>query len=1092
MELSKAVKNSKSKNEDIQYEEENSSLIFKNTFDNNLIEPEPLSPEIKIKTKKYVFGIPFIYLFFIFVILFTIGMIIIYILSFKQKENFYTFDIQWENNYLNNRNYTNYHFDNGLEVMLIQDVSFDMDGAAIVIDKGYLDNPQDEGIATFATILLDKAFQDSKKQLLLDNYFGNYGFETKDDFTNFRFDILNGGFKKYLLAFGSILNPNDISQFYDDYLNNIDNFNDILNIMESNYRRKQINNEDNCRENHLLEYLVYNFKDNNNDEIYPEGNINTITKLDKKDLKNKIIEYINKLVNPKHIKIVIFSKFKFLVSSKYMKKAFQYLINKNVESNENDNNELFDYDFNKSQILYIKKYNYEINYIKIIYFIDRIKNDTYSENWYKKGYFNYLLQMIYEKKEGSLYSTLSKKFNIKDIDVDFYEFLKSKFKFFIEIRLNSLDNINDIIFITYQFVNKIIKEAIGENMQEDRYIELKDIYNKVTKYTEKSFDTKELANSNGENIFRRKYKQEFYLYNYWVPWESNLTYEENFNIIKNETYYYFSQFKPENSVIILGLKNNDINNITCNDTSYFPLNCSFFKDKNNIKKTKYYDIEYTKMIFNSSDFEKYLDINNTFNISFVKNKYISKHNETFPEAFENNKNSINISQNEYNLFFFKKDINIRIPKVFISINLLHPYLRPLSENILNKKSYYFQILEFFAAINHKVNEVLCDAFRAGNEVAINYNENYLYINILCFEDIAYMIVNDIYNIIFNTNWEMTDFISNNEKYKLEAMEYFFNFEKHPLTYKGKYYFYCKVKNGLLNKYEFNETDFEYNYYTYFLNNITTNINNLNKFIVNGLIYGYYEQSEAEKIAKIFEWNREKKDNIKALLTQVHNYIEIDNYIYWTNEINRLNDNDPNNNTDYIDRNIIDKSINNVGFRYISLSSDSDFNSYYMQLSLLETMFNSIINTNVFISNYLKYYEMLIYRDIYFNFMLYEPNDEKCNPNNNSFVDNIFNHMFEEAEKTYKKIVDNIGDRFYYLQKNLELILFKKKSNLVQRAIEELNYRIYNYSFLNPEEIIEKYNENKSRSNYNFNNLKQFFKSINKNKTFDVNTLPSNN
>ena len=1082
---------------EINNDEENSNLMLK-SFDNNLI--EPLSPEITTKTNQYkncfksFLNISFIGLVFIFIVLLAIGIIILYILSFMKKENFYTFDIPWENSYLNNRNYTNYHFDNGLEVMLIQDVSFDMDGGAIVINKGYYDNPKDEGIATFATILLNKAFYKYDKQLILNNYFGTYGYETKDYFTNFRFEILNAGFKKYLLAFSPVLNPDINSKSFDIYFDNNDYFKEILSIMDSNYRERNLSSEINYRENHLIEYLVYDLKDNiNNSDICPEGNSVTISRLDKNDLKNKVIDYINKLINPKNIKIVIFTKFKFLVSSKYMKKAFQYLINK--KSNiENENNESFDnYEFKKSQIIYIKLHSYEKNYIKIIYFIDKIRNESYSELWYKVGYLNYIYNILFEKKEGSLYSLLNKDFNIKDIDINF-DVLKSKLKFFIIIELNNLDNINDIIFKIYQYMNKILKEAVGEKgkkIQRNRYIELKYIYNQTSRYTEKSFDTKELANNNGENIFRTKYKQLFYFYPYYIPWEVNMTYEDNFKIIENESYYYYRQLTPNNSVIVLGLKNNDIDNITCNDNSYFDLNCSFFKDKGNINTTKYYDIDYIHTTFNSSDFEKYFDINDTFNIDFVKNKYISKHNEIFPIL--NQTNSSTFNKNQYNVFYFKEDFSVRIPKVFISLNLLHPYLRPLNNDTLTKTIYYFQILEIFSAIKHKANHVLVDAIRAGNEIEFNHNENYLCINILCYEDVAYMIVNEISNIIFNTNWEKTDFISNNKMYKIETIDNFFNFDMYPSRYIGQYYFYSKVKNGLFNIYEFNKTEFDNYYNNYFIENITNNINKLNKFIVNGLIFGYCNYLEAERIVKIFDWKdyEEKIGNISELLIDVNNTIKIENFIKWVKEIKQLNEHDPNNNTEYINKNVINKENKNFGFRYISLSSDIKLENNYMNLSLLETMFHNIINSNNNISNYLINYEMFIFRDIYFYFSLYEPFDKICNPNNDSFIEKLFDQILQEAQIAYKEPVDNIGDRFYYLQKNLELILFKKKSSLVQKGIEELNYRIYNYLNLHPESIIQKYNENKAKKNYQFDDLRNYFINIDKKKTFDVNTLPVN-
>ncbi len=566
----------------------------------------------------------------------------------------------------------------------------------------------------------------------------------------------------------------------------------------------------NRRENHLLEYLVYNFKNENNSDILPEGNNETIYKYNKTELEKKTIKYIKKLINPNNIKIVLFSKYKFLVSSKYMIKSFQYLINKEYQEpekdsdDENDDNIFDKIELKKSQIIYMKCKNYETNYIKIIYFIDKINNESFSELYYKSNYLNYISDILSETKENSLYYLLThnSNYNIKSIFGDYEYILNSKLIFYIFIELNCLENINDIIFIAYQYMNKIVKEGIGENMQMDRYLELQGLFNKKLLYTEKSFDTKDLAKNNGKNIFITKYNQYYYFYNFWCPWERNMSYEDNIKKVNNESYLYFSQLKPENSVIILGLRDNDIDYITCNNNSYFPLNCSYFKDINNMNTTKYYNLEYINITFNSSDFEKYFDINNTANISYVKNKYISKHNDEIEESNESQSYSKK-SNNTLNTFHFKKDPTFLVPKLYISINLLHPYLRPLLNDKDKNECYYFQILEIFSAIKRKINEELADAIRAFNEITIDYNENYLYINIYCYEDIAYEIVKTIKNIIFDTKWEETDFINNNEIYKLETLENFFNFDIHEKEEISKYYFYCQVKNGLFNKYEFN-------------------------------------------------------------------------------------------------------------------------------------------------------------------------------------------------------------------------------------------------------------------------------------------------
>ena len=254
-----------------------------------------------------------------------------------------------------------------------------------------------------------------------------------------------------------------------------------------------------------------------------------------------------------------------------------------------------------------------------------------------------------------------------------------------------------------------------------------------------------------------------------------MTFEENIKKIKNESSYYFEQLKPENSVIVLGIKDNDINKITCNENSSFPLNCSFFKDKNNVRETIYYNVSFINTTFNSCDFEIKLDIDNKANISYVRNKYISKYKNIIPEQNEPEQKTIDISTKILNNCHFKRNINVRIPKVFISINLLHPFLRPLTNDESFNNCTYFQILEFFSAIKRKANDVLADAIRAGNEIDFNYNENYLYINIFCYEDIAYNIVKVIKNITFDIIWKNSDFIVNNEMYKYETIDYFFNF-----------------------------------------------------------------------------------------------------------------------------------------------------------------------------------------------------------------------------------------------------------------------------------------------------------------------------
>ena len=202
--------------------------------------------------------------------------------------------------------------------MLVQDQLFDRDGASIVIGKGYLDNPKDEGIASIATHLLDSiAFGDKAILKNLKDYYGNYNYEIDEYFINFSFDILNNGFKKFLYYFSLILNPQFISTYYEKYIK------DIVFQLQYDYISKiNINN----KEWHILQYFVYGLKGDNNEELFPEGNFESISKIDNiSELWKKVLEYIYKLIDPANIKITIFSKYKFLISSKYIKKYFHYL-----------------------------------------------------------------------------------------------------------------------------------------------------------------------------------------------------------------------------------------------------------------------------------------------------------------------------------------------------------------------------------------------------------------------------------------------------------------------------------------------------------------------------------------------------------------------------------------------------------------------------------------------------------------------------------------------------------------------------------------------------------------------------------------------
>ena len=254
----------------IENKEENESNNLQN---NNINEPLFKSQNKKLKNiiNKFINSF-FLFQFFVINLLFAFIIIIIYIFYYNMNEpNFKIFYYDWDNSYLNDRKYENYLFDNGLEVMVIQDQSFDRDGGAIVIENGYMDNPYDEGIASVATLLLNKITLKVEENFKLSDYYGQYDFGTEEYYTNFRFDILNNGFNKYLYYFSLILNPKNISSIYDQYIENI-----MFELEE--YYKKKIDNIY-YKEQHLIEYIVFGLANNNNEDILPEGNIDSLKKI---------------------------------------------------------------------------------------------------------------------------------------------------------------------------------------------------------------------------------------------------------------------------------------------------------------------------------------------------------------------------------------------------------------------------------------------------------------------------------------------------------------------------------------------------------------------------------------------------------------------------------------------------------------------------------------------------------------------------------------------------------------------------------------------------------------------------------------------
>ena len=1008
-------------------------------------------------------SIPFSLYFLIFLIILAFSIIGIYINIYQtENPNFKIFDRHWISPMMDDRNYESYIFDNGLEVMLIQDINFDRDGGAIVIENGYLDNPDEEGLSVFANFFLTRLNFDDKDDILTD-YFGKYLYFTDSTYTCFRFEILNNGFKKYLKDFSSILDLENISEL--DFKRKK---NDIINEIEADieYYKKYIF----YRENHLLEYLVFGFKNNNNEEILPEGNTDKLRQTN----FTQIFDYINNLIDPSKIKIVLFSKYKFLVTSKYMKYYFKYLINKNkiddnknnIKNNNNDwrNNK----SFAKSQIIYMDAYEYESNSIKIVYFIDKVANESFSELYYKQNYFNYISDFIKKKKNNTLYSYI--KNGIKSINTNVEIILKYKIKFSIIIELTNLKNINNIIYLTYKYINEIIKETTEKKIQLERYKELSDICRASQNLTENSFVTRDLAASNAIGLITGKYSPKNYFYFDCVPWDYDISY--NKTILYNEVFPYFKQLKPENSIVIIAIRDNDKKDLTCDNSSYFNLICDYIKSTPKI--TKYYDIKYNNKFFDSKKLEEALnkDKNISFNITYEKNIFKSKYDQ--PDIKKESKNNIiditKDNNSSLNRFYFKRNSDFYIEKVLIKFNLYHPYLRPHYEYKYREKCNYLLILEMFSAIKRKINEVLYDAVLAKNEIKFGQTENCLYILVYCFSDQAFKISKIIKDIIYDTNWK-SEFSENKAIYESDAINDFLIFDKSKIYEISQFYFKCALNNNLYNKYEFFPEEFD-NQKCNYDENI---LNYLNNFIIEGYIYGYFTREEADCIYNLFNVNN--TNIIINLIDSAGLPISAETFIKWSKNITSINVNAI---KETINEKIYNKSLDgNIGFSYRIFNDDVlDISIFQNIISTLKRKENSKLIGN----------ELLAYK-YYFLELVFIDDSNNTIPNEDLVFKEWDDLLSKESLEVLNKKVDRIGTRYYYLIKNYYITLDKKQTSLYEKGNSEINEYDYKEIFLDPEQILEQYNKKYKDKIIKENELEETFNyyknEIRKSKRIDI-------
>ena len=999
--------------------------------------------QIIMKTKKKSNNIPIIFWTFIFSLIGLLIFICIYIIKYlNYKIKYKAFNEPFLKPNVTEYKYKLIKFDNGLELLLVQVDENHKAGGAIVIDSGYNDLTFEKGeLKSSLYGLISKDFYDS---YILEVYFGNFDYYVNDTFSYFRFDVLNDYFFSYLKDFSLVLKINS----------------SITKIFNNNqlHAKKKIDNEYtketkkmDKREQYLIDYLIYGLNENGKDVYRPGRQKDFPTKNIGEFVKNNVTKVLNNLIKPSRIKIVLMSHFKMSRMEAKFKNYFKYLIklNKNEQSSLTDEFKYNNDDFKKQKIIIYNINESETSYIKINYYIEKIDNESYSDFIINSGYFNYLKYMLDGNKEALCDCLDLKDFDFKSLSTDFEVILKTKIKFSIKIELYSKNSyFQDILYNIYHYIYKISKSIEKISKEDERYNEIKKILNQSFIFQEDLNNPIETSYNLALNLFKKINNENcssYFLKNNWIP-----SLDSDNDLYKFKKYY--EQLIPNNSVIIFGKNGKEKYKETCKSDHKFSLNCEkLFVNKP--KQTKYLFLKYIVDDLNVN-FTKYFENNEKSYINFKKNEYISDYLDLIPKDPED-KNNDDLAYRIGNIsnmrnFYFKKDTSFGIPKVHVSLNFFHPYLRPgdyfsnaylINNNSDEQKQIkYFLIMLYWTYIKKEIQENLNDAIRAGNSIVVSYNDNNLYIRIFAYSDKIETILEKIKNIITNTtNLENGEFKNKAELYKESLFEDYLNFKNANYTTITLFYFY----NILVNEKMFNRYKFFQEFNELIFNNSIKEITNgfgkiITNFIINAHIFGNCTKEGAEKIADLFKENNGDELNFDYVL-QLAGYdkekdgISAFNFVNHIRNINDLNEN-KNIRIDNIDVDNDNKTL--ITYFYYKKYNLNNYINYYLLSKILQGHGNNEW------AGYEVQTEGLLRNATYFRFTL-----TRTKINENTTYD--FSKFLYVIKKTltrklnvYKVKVDILGDKFYYIQKNMEKILLKKRDDMYKTAIDYLNSLVY--------------------------------------------------
>ena len=943
---------------------------------------------------------PFIIYILIFTFILFIISIISLILTYNNKEIYYTFekDIYIKPN-ISEHNYSKIHFENGLEIVITQVHINDKAGGAISFERGYLDKKYEPGFLSLA--FLNLRFNDINTSQYLKDYMGDLAQRQEEFYSTVYFTILNYGFQKYLSTFKN----------YESY-----NESNFKNDTDRTLRRMSFRNFTSAeeREKYLIEYLVYSIKDENGKDINRQG-IDNETR--KKINYDRIKEIMQELFIPKKVKLIFFTHYKMSLTKKLILRYLHDLTTNNQTLNESE----ISYDnINTNKIIFHNIDDHENNYIKINYYIEN-KKANLSQLYHDSGYFNYLKYILTETNKDSLYYILTnpknkeKGINIKSLFCDFDVVLKNRIKFTILISLNhySYPHIKDIIQIVYAYMEKIKAHINHMKQSDERISELFFINEQNFSFTEDAHKG-EFYKNKAKDLFYRD-DTNYFLREVWIPSDLN---RSNTNIK-----FYTEQLSINNSVVIIGLNNYTINKYEINKKKS---DIHFIFE--NINQTNFSNIVYSindldKLKINIPEIN---NINNSSNeLIFYKNEFISNYtreNIQLKKEENNFERKYNLIEESNDLikFYYLKDTNFKLPKVFFVYTFFHPYLRPNSTTSENKDKIFYHLILYIAYIQRQIDLRLSDAIRAGTDFKLSYRENYIYLDIFAFADILEKIITIIKDIIISFDYSilMKDYFIYKD-YALENLANFYNEDKNNIL-KYEFYKQISIKDEMnfppvYNIYLFPQKDF-----LDFIDVDDSLIAHIIFPIMKVYILGYYEKNQVQNLFNIYkEFFIEEHFSFSLGSADYVTKINGDDFVKYVISRQNLTNTMLFNNVTYTKRDRKNIFMNFVQF--------SDNNRIPVEI------FKRIIegfNTNRISIEVIN--QKVIYLRISFN----------KNKNSDDMIESM-KRTVSESKNAMMDSLDIIGGRFYYLIRNYENEYTKTPNNIEDAALVMTYNHIYN-------------------------------------------------